>query len=393
MGSRLFLKHQWKDPFLIKSLLSHKDQACYEKAKTIAKAYLEPLVDEAYEKESFQKDLLKTLGRQGLFGVQLGLKGAIGSGYLAYGLACRALEAIDSGFRSILSVQSGLAMQAIYYFGSDVQKKEYLEALQTGQKIAAFALTEPQGGSDPSVMQTRAIKKGKGVLLQGQKRWIGLADVADLILVWAQAEDGRVLGCLVDSPQKGLKVQKIKGKLSLRTLPSCDVFLEDVFVPETHILPLDQSLKAPLSCLSSARYGIAWGVMGAAEVSWHTARDYVLNRTLYGQKLAQKQLIQAKLAQAQSDIALGMLAAWRVGDLMNQKQASPETISLIKRHNCQKALDVTRVCRDMLGGEGILTHHAVIRHMINLETVNTYEGTHDIHSLILGRAQTGLSAF
>jgi glutaryl-CoA dehydrogenase len=352
-----------------------------------------PRVLEANRHERFDRDIMNEFGEMGFLGATLDGYGCAGVSYVAYGLMAREVERVDSGYRSAFSVQSSLVMFPIHAYGSEEQKQKYLPKLRTGEWVGCFGLTEPDAGSDPSSMRTRATKVDGGWKLSGSKTWISNAPIADVCLVWAKDDEGILRGFLLDRGMKGLTTPKIEGKFSLRASVTGMIMMDEVFVPEENRLPGVRSLAGPFSCLNRARYGIAWGALGAAEFCWHAARDYTLNRIMFGKPLAATQLVQKKLADMQTEITLGLHAVLRVGRLFDEHKAAPEMISLVKRNNCGKALDIARVARDMHGGNGIVDEYHVIRHVMNLETVNTYEGTHDVHALILGRAQTGLNAF
>jgi glutaryl-CoA dehydrogenase len=352
-----------------------------------------PRVLEANRHERFDREIMNEFGEMGFLGATLDGYGCAGVSYVAYGLMAREVERVDSGYRSAFSVQSSLVMFPIHAYGSEEQKQKYLPKLRTGEWVGCFGLTEPDAGSDPSSMRTRATKVDGGWKLSGSKTWISNAPIADVCLVWAKDDEGILRGFLLDRGMKGLTTPKIEGKFSLRASVTGMIMMDEVFVPEENRLPGVRSLAGPFSCLNRARYGIAWGAMGAAEFCWHAARDYTLNRIMFGKPLAATQLVQKKLADMQTEITLGLHAVLRVGRLFDEHKAAPEMISLVKRNNCGKALDIARVARDMHGGNGIVDEYHVIRHVMNLETVNTYEGTHDVHALILGRAQTGLNAF
>ncbi|MGB0687824.1 MAG: acyl-CoA dehydrogenase, partial [Paracoccaceae bacterium] len=357
---------------------------------------LQPRVIEAYREEKAEPGIFAEMGEMGLLGSTIPEEyGGIGAGYVAYGLVAREIERVDSGYRSMMSVQSSLVMYPIYAYGTEEQRQKYLSKLSSGEWIGCFGLTEPDAGSDPAGMKTRAEKVQGGYVLNGSKMWISNSPFADVFVVWAKsdAHDGKIRGFVLEKGTKGLSAPKIKGKLSLRASTTGEIVLDNVEVGEDALLPNVEGLKGPFGCLNRARYGIAWGVMGAAEFCWMGARQYGLDRKQFGKPLAQTQLFQKKLADMQTEITLGLQSALRVGRLMDDASAAPEMISLIKRNNCGKALDIARMARDMHGGNGISEEFQVIRHMMNLETVNTYEGTHDVHALILGRAQTGLQAF
>jgi len=383
----------WDDPLLLDDLLTEDERLIRDSARQFCQERLMPRVKEAFRKEHFHREIMNEFGEIGFLGATLDSHGCAGVGYVAYGLMAREIERVDSGYRSAFSVQSSLVMYPIHAFGSEAQKDKYLPKLRTGEWVGCFGLTEPDAGSDPSSMRTRARKVDGGYILNGSKTWITNAPIADVAVVWAKDDEGILRGFLLERGMKGLSFPKIEGKFSLRTSITGMIMMEDVFVPEENRLPGVKSLAGPFSCLNRARYGIAWGVMGAAEDCWHRAREYTMNRRMFGKPLAQMQLIQKKLADMQTEITLGLHAALRVGRLFEQHRETPEMISLIKRNNCGKALEIARMARDMHGGNGIVDEYHVIRHLMNLETVNTYEGTHDIHALILGRAQTGLNAF
>ena len=388
---------QWDDPFLLEDQLTEDERLIRDTARGYARDKLEPRVKLAYRNETFDPAIMREMGELGLLGSTLPEEyGGAGANYVSYGLVAREIERVDSGYRSAMSVQSSLVMYPIYAYGTEAQRKTYLPGLAAGKLIGCFGLTEPDAGSDPAGMTTRAAKMpGGGYKINGAKTWISNAPVADVFVVWAKSEahGGDIKGFVLDKGMKGLSAPKIEGKLSLRASITGEIVMDNVVVPEEALLPNVAGLKGPFGCLNRARYGIAWGVMGAAEACWHAARTYTLDRKQFGRPLAQNQLIQKKLADMQTEITLGLQAALRVGHLFDQGKLAPEMISLIKRNNCGKALDIARMARDMHGGNGISDAFPVMRHMVNLETVNTYEGTHDVHALILGRAQTGLQAF
>ena len=388
-----FAPFDWADPFHLDGQLAEDERAIRDAAHEYAQEKLFPRVLKAFREESFDRDIIREMGAMGFLGATLSTHGCADASYVAYGLISREIERVDSGYRSAFSVQSSLVMYPISAFGSEAQKDKYLPKLRAGEWIGCFGLTEPDAGSDPGSMRTRAKKVDGGFLLNGSKTWISNAPVADMALVWAKDEDDTIRGFLVDRSSKGLETPKIEGKFSLRASVTGMLMLSDVFVPEDHVLPGVKGLRGPFSCLNNARYGIAWGSMGAAEFCWHAARQYTLDRKMFGRPLAGTQLVQKKLADMQTEIALGLQGALRLGRLLDAGEAAPEMISLMKRNNCGKALDIARIARDMHGGNGIVDEYHVIRHMMNLETVNTYEGAHDVHALVLGRAQTGLSAF
>ncbi|MEM6637130.1 MAG: acyl-CoA dehydrogenase [Pseudomonadota bacterium] len=386
----------WADPFLIASQLAEDERMVAESAAAYAADKLAPRVTQAYLNEDIDRAIFAEMGEMGLLGVTIPESyGGLGASYVTYGLVAREIERVDSGYRSMMSVQSSLVMYPIYAYGSEEQRAKYLPGLARGDLVGCFGLTEPDAGSDPSGMKTVARKTANGYALSGAKTWISNSPIADVFVVWAKSEahGGKIRGFVLDKDTPGLSAPKIGGKLSLRASVTGEIVLSDVQVGEDAQLPGVEGLKGPFGCLNRARFGIAWGVMGAAEDCWHRARSYGLDRTQFGRPLAQMQLFQKKLADMQTEIALGLQAALRVGRMLDQGHAAPEAISLIKRNNCGKALEIARTARDMHGGNGIMAEYHVMRHAQNLETVNTYEGTHDIHALILGRAQTGLQAF
>ncbi|KPN62679.1 glutaryl-CoA dehydrogenase [Aliiroseovarius crassostreae] len=386
----------WDDAFLLEDQLLEDERMVRDAARAYSEDKLMPRVTEAFAREETDPEIFREMGEMGLLGTTIPEKfGGIGAGYVTYGLVAREVERIDSGYRSMMSVQSSLVMYPIYAYGTEEQRAKYLPKLASGEWIGCFGLTEPDAGSDPGSMKTTARKVDGGYVLNGSKMWISNAPIADVFVVWAKsdAHDGKIKGFVLDKGTKGLSAPKIEGKLSLRASITGEIVMENVEVGEDALLPDVSGLKGPFGCLNRARYGIAWGAMGAAEACWHGARQYGLDRKQFGKPLAQMQLFQLKLANMQTEISLGLQAALRVGRLMDEAKAAPEMVSLIKRNNCGKALDIARLARDMHGGNGISQDFHVIRHMVNLETVNTYEGTHDVHALILGRAQTGLQAF
>lgn len=383
----------WEDPFLLEDQLTEEERLLMKSVRRFAQEKLMPEILHANRHEKANMALLEEMGEMGFLGMAFEGYGCAGSSYVAYGLVARELERVDSAYRSSFSVQSSLAMQAIYSFGSEAQKQKYLPPMAKGKWIGCFGLTEPNHGSDPGSLETRARKTKGGWILNGVKSWITHAPQADVLVVWAKDEEGIIRGFLLEKGMKGLTCPKIEGKFSLRASPTGEIVMDDVFVPEENWLSTAEGLKAPFTCLNNARYGIAWGVLGAAEFCWHRARDYVLTRHQFGRPLGANQLIQAKLVDMQTEISLGLQGILRCGRLKEEGRAAPELISLLKRNNCGKALSVVRVARDMLGANGISDEYHIIRHLMNLESVNTYEGTYDIHTLILGRAQTGLQAF
>ena len=391
-------KFNWQDPFLLMDQLSDDERAIVEAAHTFCQEKLQTRVLQAARHEKFDREIMNEAGAMGFLGSTIEGYGCAGLSYVAYGLIAREVERVDSGYRSAVSVQSSLVMHPIHAYGSEAQRQKYLPKLATGEWVGCFGLTEPNHGSDPASMITRAKPVDGGYILKGAKMWITNAPIADVMVVWAKLEgegdgQGAIRGFILEKGMQGLSAPKIEGKMSLRASITGEIVMDDVFVPEENRLPNIEGLKGPFGCLNKARYGIAWGALGAAEDCWHRTRQYTLDRVQFGRPLAQNQLIQKKLADMQTEISLGLQACLRVGRLMDEDRAVPEMISLIKRNSCGKALDIARLARDMHGGNGIHDEYHVIRHMINLETVNTYEGTHDVHALILGRAQTGLQAF
>ena len=387
---------KWDDPFLLEDQLNEDERLIMETARAYAQDRLLPRVIEAYEKEETDPAIFREMGELGLLGLTLPEEyGCANAGYVAYGLVAREIERVDSGYRSMMSVQSSLVMYPIYAYGDNAQREKYLPKLATGEWIGCFGLTEPDAGSDPAGMKTRAAKVDGGYALTGSKMWISNSPMADVFVVWAKsdAHDNQIRGFVLEKGMDGLSAPKVGGKLSLRASTTGEIVMDGVFVPEDNLLPNVTGLKGPFGCLNRARYGISWGAMGAAEDCWHRARQYGLEREQFGKPLAQTQLFQKKLADMQTEITLGLQGSLRVGRLMDEGRMAPEMISLVKRNNCGKALDIARAARDMHGGNGIQIEYHVMRHAQNLETVNTYEGTHDIHALILGRAQTGLQAF
>jgi len=384
---------QWDDPLLLEEQLTDDERMVRDAARDYCQEKLQPRILEANRKERFDREIMHEMGRLGFLGATISGYGCAGVNHVCYGLVAREVERVDSSYRSALSVQSSLVMHPIHEFGSEAHRKKYLPKLATGEWLGCFGLTEPNSGSDPASMVTRAKKTGDGYVLSGAKMWISNAPVADVFLVWAKDDSGEIRGFLLEKGMKGLSAPKIGGKLSLRASVTGEVVMDQVLVPAANLLPGVSGLRGPFSCLNKARYGIAWGALGAAEFCWHAARNYVMERKQFGRPLAANQLVQLKLANMQTEIALGLQAVLRLGRLMDEGRATPEMISLLKRNSCGKSLDIARSARDMHGGNGISDEFHVIRHMINLETVNTYEGTHDIHALILGRAQTGIQAF
>ena len=389
-------KFNWEDPLLLDSLISEEEALIKSTAHEYAQAKLLPRVEDAFLEEQTDKNIFKEMGDLGLLGITIPEKyGCAGASYVSYGLVAKEIERVDSGYRSMMSVQSSLVMHPIYAYGTEDQRQKYLPKLASGELIGCFGLTEPDAGSDPSSMKTTASKVKGGYSLSGSKMWISNSPIADVFVVWAKSKEhgDAIKGFILEKEMNGLSAPKIKGKLSLRASITGEIVMNDVFVPEENLMPNVTGLKGPFGCLNRARYGIAWGVMGAAEDCWHRARQYTLDRKQFGKPLAATQLIQKKLADMQTEITLGLNAALQVGRLFDQGSLAPEAISLIKRNNCGKALEIARHSRDMHGGNGIHAEYQVMRHLMNLETVNTYEGTHDVHALILGRAQTGIQAF
>ncbi len=382
----------WADALKLETLLTEEERAIRDAAHAYSQEKLQPRILTAYREERFDREVMNELGELGLLGPTISTHGCADVSYVAYGLIAREIERVDSGYRSAFSVQSSLVMYPIYAFGSEAQKDKYLPKLRTGEWVGCFGLTEPDAGSDPASMRTRAKKVDGGYLLSGSKTWISNSPIADVFVVWAKDDAGDIRGFTIEKGAKGLTAPKIEGKLSLRASITGMIMLDEVFVPDDAMLNV-KGLRGPFSCLNNARYGIAWGVLGAAEFCFHASRDYTLGRKMFGRPLAATQLIQKKLADMQTEITLGLHSALQLGRLLDAGEAAPEMISLLKRNNCGKALDIARQSRDMHGGNGIADEYHVMRHMVNLETVNTYEGAHDVHALILGRAITGLAAF
>jgi len=386
-------KFDWRDPLLFDEQLTEDERMVAETARQYAQDKLMPRILEANRHEVFDREIMNEMGELGFLGSTIDGYGCAGVNYVCYGLIAREIERVDSAYRSTLSVQSSLVMWPIYAYGTEEQRQKYLPKLATGEYIGCFGLTEPDHGSDPGGMKTRAHAADGGYVLKGSKMWISNAPIADVFVVWAKDDEGVIRGFILEKGMKGLSAPKIEGKFSLRASMTGEVVMDDVFVPEENLLPGAKGLGGPFGCLNNARFGIAWGVMGAAEFCWHAARDYTLERTQFGRPIAANQLIQKKLADMQTEITVGLQSCLRLGRLMDEKKCSPEAISLMKRHCTGKALDIARMSRDMHGGNGIVDEYHVIRHVMNLETVITYEGTHDIHALVLGRAQTGIQAF
>ncbi len=383
----------WDDPFLFEEQLSEEERLIRDSAREYAQERLMPRILGANRNEVIDRDVITEMGQLGLLGATIDGYGCAGASYTSYGLVAREIERVDSAYRSMLSVQSSLVMAPIYDFGSEAQRGNYLPRLAKGEIVGCFGLTEPDHGSDPGSMTTRARRVAGGWRLSGAKTWITNAPIADLFLVWAKNDEGAICGFLIEKGAKGLSAPRIEGKFALRASPTGQIVMDDVPVGDDQMLPGVSGLRGPFSCLNRARFGISLGVLGAAEFCWHAARQYVLDRKQFGRPLAANQLIQKKLADMQTEIGLGLQAALRLGRLVDQGKAAPELVSLVKRNNCGKALEIARTARDMHGGNGVADEYHVIRHVMNLEAVNTYEGTHDIHALILGRAQTGIQSF
>ncbi|HTP98994.1 MAG TPA: acyl-CoA dehydrogenase [Casimicrobiaceae bacterium] len=385
---------KWDDPLLLDRQLTEEERMVRDAAHAYAQGKLMPRILEAFRHETTDPAIFPEMGALGLLGATLPPEyGGAGLGYVCYGLIAREVERVDSGYRSMMSVQSSLVMFPIHEYGSEAQRRKYLPRLAKGEWIGCFGLTEPNHGSDPGSMETRARAAAGGYKLSGAKMWISNSPIADVFVVWAKDDQGIIRGFILEKGMKGLSAPKIEGKFSLRASVTGEIVMDEVFVPEENLLPNVQGLKGPFGCLNSARYGIAWGALGAAEFCWHAARQYTLDRAQFGRPLAANQLIQKKLADMQTEITLGLQGCLRLGRMKDEGTASPEITSIVKRNSCGKALDIARTARDMHGGNGIMDEFHVIRHVLNLETVNTYEGTHDVHALILGRAQTGISAF
>ena len=387
------MDNHWEDLLRFDDQLTEEERMIRDNVREYCNKSLMPRILDANRNETFHPEIYKEMGDLGILGASIKGYGCAGVGYVSYGLITREIERIDSSYRSAFSVQSSLAMYAIYKFGSEAQKDDLLPQMAAGDLIGCFGLTEPDAGSDPGSMASNAKKVEGGYKLNGSKTWITNAPVADVFIIWAKDEQGVLRGFIARKSFKGLDTKVLQGKFALRASITGQIFMSDVFIPDDHVLPLAQSFRGPFSCLNMARYGIAWGAMGAAEFCWHTARQYTLDRTQFGTPLAAKQLVQKKLADMQTEITLGLQAALRVGRLIDEEQMIPEMISLIKRNNCGKALEVARLARDMHGGNGVIDEYHVVRHSMNLEAVNTYEGTHDIHALILGNLQTNIAAF
>jgi glutaryl-CoA dehydrogenase len=387
------MDNNWEDILRLDGQLTEEERMIRDNVREYCNKSLMPRILDANRNETFHPEIYKEMGELGILGASIKGYGCAGVGYVSYGLITREIERVDSSYRSAFSVQSSLAMYAIYQFGSEEQKEDLLPQMAAGNLIGCFGLTEPDAGSDPGSMVSNAKKVEGGYQLNGSKTWITNAPVADVFIIWAKDEQGVLRGFIARKDFNGLDTKVLEGKFALRASVTGQIFMSDVFIPDDHVLPLAQSFRGPFSCLNMARYGIAWGAMGAAEFCWHAARQYTLDRTQFGTPLAAKQLVQKKLADMQTEITLGLQAALRVGRLIDDEQMIPEMISLIKRNNCGKALEVARLARDMHGGNGVIDEYHVVRHSMNLEAVNTYEGTHDIHALILGNLQTNIAAF
>ena len=393
-GPRPVAEFDWEDPLDLESQLTEDERMVRDTVRAYAQDKLMPRVLSAFREERFDREIMTEMGELGLLGIKTPEQyGGSGLGYVAYGLITREIERVDSGYRSAMSVQNSLVGYPILAYGSEDQRKKYLPKLSTGEMVGCFGLTEPDHGSDPGGMKTRAKRVDGGYLLTGTKMWISNSPIADIAVVWAKLEDEGICGFIVERGTEGFSTPEIEGKVSLRASITGEIVLDEAFVPEENKLPNARGLSGPFGCLNQARYGIAWGAMGAAEFCWHQSRQYVLDRKQFDRPLAANQLIQKKLADMQTEIALGLQGAMQLGRMLEAGTAAPPSISLLKRNNCGKALDIARVARDMHGGNGISDEYHVIRHLVNLETVNTYEGTHDVHALILGRAQTGIQAF
>ncbi len=386
-------KMNWQDPFLLEQELTDEQRMVRDSARQYAQDKLAPRVQEAFRKEETDASIFREMGELGLLGSTIDGYGCPGVDYICYGLVAREVERVDSGYRSMMSVQSSLVMYPIYAYGTEAQREKYLPKLATGEWIGCFGLTEPDHGSDPGSMVTRARSVDGGYRLSGAKMWITNSPIADVFVVWAKTDDGKIRGFILEKGMEGLSAPKIEGKLALRASITGEIVMDEVFVPEENLMPNVEGLKGPFGCLNNARYGIAWGALGGAEACWHAALNYTMERKQFGRPLASNQLIQLKLADMQTEISLGLQGCHRAGVLMDSGEISPELISLIKRNSCGKALQIARQARDMLGGNGISDEYPVMRHMVNLEVVNTYEGTHDVHALILGRTQTEIPAF
>lgn len=393
MNNSTRVEFDWSDPLLLERALSEEERLVRETVQAYCQEKLMPRILKAHREEQFDREIMQEMGSLGLLGATIQGYGCAGMSYVCYGLIAREIERVDSGYRSAMSVQSSLVMYPIYAYGDEAQRERYLPKLATGEWIGCFGLTEPDHGSDAGNLTTRAEAVAGGYRLTGAKMWISNSPIADVFVVWAKDHGGVIRGFILEKGMDGLSTPKIEGKFSLRASVTGEIVMDNVFVPDNHLLAGIKGIKGPFGCLNRARYGIAWGSMGAAEFCWHAARNYTLERSQFGRPLAANQLVQKKLADMQTEITLGLHSCLRLGRLMDDGLAAPEAVSLLKRNNCGKALDIARISRDMHGGNGVADEYHVIRHMMNLEAVNTYEGTHDIHALILGRAQTGIQAF
>ena len=393
MNNSTRVEFDWRDPLLLERALSEEERLVRETVQAYCQEKLMPRILKAHREEQFDREIMREMGSLGLLGATIQGYGCAGMSYVCYGLIAREIERVDSGYRSAMSVQSSLVMYPIYAYGDEAQRERYLPKLATGEWIGCFGLTEPDHGSDAGNLTTRAEAVAGGYRLTGAKMWISNSPIADVFVVWAKDRGGVIRGFILEKGMNGLSTPKIEGKFSLRASVTGEIVMDNVFVPDNHLLAGIKGIKGPFGCLNRARYGIAWGSMGAAEFCWHAARNYTLERSQFGRPLAANQLVQKKLADMQTEITLGLHSCLRLGRLMDDGLAAPEAVSLLKRNNCGKALDIARTSRDMHGGNGVADEYHVIRHMMNLEAVNTYEGTHDIHALILGRAQTGIQAF
>tara|TARA_B100001013_G_scaffold308540_1_gene212551 strand:+ start:329 stop:1516 length:1188 start_codon:yes stop_codon:yes gene_type:complete len=393
MNNSTRVEFDWSDPLLLERALSEEERLVRETVQAYCQEKLMPRILKAHREEQFDREIMQEMGSLGLLGATIQGYGCAGMSYVCYGLIAREIERVDSGYRSAMSVQSSLVMYPIYAYGDEAQRERYLPKLATGEWIGCFGLTEPDHGSDAGNLTTRAEAVAGGYRLSGAKMWISNSPIADVFVVWAKDHGGVIRGFILEKGMDGLSTPKIEGKFSLRASVTGEIVMDNVFVPDNHLLAGVEGIKGPFGCLNRARYGIAWGSMGAAEFCWHAARNYTLERSQFGRPLAANQLVQKKLADMQTEITLGLHSCLRLGRLMDDGLAAPEAVSLLKRNNCGKALDIARISRDMHGGNGVADEYHVIRHMMNLEAVNTYEGTHDIHALILGRAQTGIQAF
>ena len=393
MNNSTRVEFDWRDPLLLERALSEEERLVRETVQAYCQEKLMPRILKAHREEQFDREIMREMGSLGLLGATIQGYGCAGMSYVCYGLSAREIERVDSAYRSVMSVQSSLVMYPIYAYGDEAQRERYLPKLATGEWIGCFGLTEPDHGSDAGNLTTRAEAVAGGYRLNGAKMWISNSPIADVFVVWAKDRGGVIRGFILEKGMDGLSTPKIEGKFSLRASVTGEIVMDNVFVPDNHLLAGVEGIKGPFGCLNRARYGIAWGSMGAAEFCWHAARNYTLERSQFGRPLAANQLVQKKLADMQTEITLGLHSCLRLGRLMDDGLAAPEAVSLLKRNNCGKALDIARTSRDMHGGNGVADEYHVIRHMMNLEAVNTYEGTHDIHALILGRAQTGIQAF